>query len=480
MTSKISSRERLERFERFCGRLGLELEPFQKRICREVFAGRRELLILLPRGNGKTTLLAALALFLLITTEEPKIYLAASSRDQAALLYEAARTMILRHEALTKVLKPMTKRIKRLDRPGDIYVLSSDAPRAHGLQPTFAIVDEWHAHPNDQLYVALKTAMGKRMDAQMVEISTAGYDEQSALGKMRRAMLAAPSIKHEGHLTVAVEPQSKTAMLEWALLADEDPLNPEHLKRANPASFVSVDFLREQVNSPGLHPSEVARYHGNMWTAAAEQLFTGSLWDSLRGSNDETDVPDGSSVWVTVDAARKHDTACVLLLHTRDDGRVLPKARVWAVRRAVAGSTEPPAHDLLADDRIPLAMLEDEIRGLCERFDVRGVIYDPMFMERSAQTLSDEGVLMVEFKQTPSRQVPASLSLYQAINDGLIVHDGDPVLRAHVLAAAAKPAGDSWRISRLAANRPIDAAVCLMMGIEQALEPTVGVGMEWW
>ena len=51
-------------FKRFCAEiLDLRLEPFQVKMAREVFSDRRECLILLARGNGKTTLLAAIGLW---------------------------------------------------------------------------------------------------------------------------------------------------------------------------------------------------------------------------------------------------------------------------------------------------------------------------------------------------------------------------------------------------------------------------------
>jgi len=50
-------------------RAGLTLQPFQKRIARTVFDGPREVLILLPRGQGKTCLQALVALHHLLTAE---------------------------------------------------------------------------------------------------------------------------------------------------------------------------------------------------------------------------------------------------------------------------------------------------------------------------------------------------------------------------------------------------------------------------
>jgi phage terminase large subunit-like protein len=103
-------------------------------------------------------------------------------------------------------------------RGGFLKFMSSDAPRAHGLQPTLVLVDELHAHVSPDLYVALKTSMGKRPGALMVVISTAGYDQETVLGQLRARAFALPALDHDhdGTLTVARDTAANFAMLEWA------------------------------------------------------------------------------------------------------------------------------------------------------------------------------------------------------------------------------------------------------------------------
>src|SRR4051812_39065614 len=78
-------------FRAFCDRVGYPLEPFQRKIVTACFAPERETLVLLPRGQAKTTLAALIAVHHVLTVEHPAVYVAASSRDQARVLYEAAR-----------------------------------------------------------------------------------------------------------------------------------------------------------------------------------------------------------------------------------------------------------------------------------------------------------------------------------------------------------------------------------------------------
>jgi phage terminase large subunit-like protein len=70
--------------------VGYPLEPFQRKIAKAMLDRRRETLILLPRGNAKTTLTALVALHHLVSTEDAKIYFVAASVPQARIAFEAA------------------------------------------------------------------------------------------------------------------------------------------------------------------------------------------------------------------------------------------------------------------------------------------------------------------------------------------------------------------------------------------------------
>lgn len=79
----------VDEFSAFCAELTLDngrpmlLEDFQREILADYFAGARETLILLPKKNGKTALLAALALYHLLTVDDAECVVGAASKDQA-------------------------------------------------------------------------------------------------------------------------------------------------------------------------------------------------------------------------------------------------------------------------------------------------------------------------------------------------------------------------------------------------------------
>jgi phage terminase large subunit-like protein len=130
---KSSPMTELSRFKRFYTEiLGLRLEPFQVKIAKEVFSNRRECLILLPRGNGKSTLLAAIALWHLLSAKQPQVAVGAASREQAAVLFDIARSMASYPAIASRV--EITRREIRTP-SGWLKVVASDGPKQHGADP---------------------------------------------------------------------------------------------------------------------------------------------------------------------------------------------------------------------------------------------------------------------------------------------------------------------------------------------------------
>jgi len=437
-----SSAERAAAFAAFAARhAGLQLEPFQARIV-GAHHEHRETLAILPRGNGKTSLAAALAVEHLVTTRQPAVYVAAASRDQARVLFEQARNMVQGDRDLSRHVTVRHRELRA--NGGHLRVLSSDGPRAHGLIPTLALVDELHAHRSPDLYVALRSALGKR-SARMLTITTSGYDPESTLGQLRARALELADIERDGELTIARDPAGNFAMLEWALTLDDDLADPDVLKRANPASWVTREWLAEQIASPGMHPLEVARYHACAWTYGQASWLPTGAWQACKG---DATIQPSEAVWAGLDVGGER-SATALVWATAD---LRIGSRVWTGDEAVLEAAAA-------------------VRELAGRFDLRELAYDPWRFQAPALELQRDGIPAVEFPQSHARMVPASEGLYAAISEKQLTHDGDPVLARHVLGAVAKSTGRGWRLDKSTRSAQIDAAVALAMAVELARTP---------
>jgi phage terminase large subunit-like protein len=276
-------------FATFCKLVGLELEPFQRRIEKAAAGPEREFVGLLPRGNGKSTLLAAIAVDHLLSVEKAAVYVAASSREQARVIFEIAaafvRTLdhpnlVVRHHELRYWEDPETAKVFSRH----LRVLAADAPRLHGLTPSLAIIDELHAHADDSVYLAMKTAQLKRAGSKLIVISTAGAGADSPLGRLRSRALAQPHVTRKRALTDARGAQLR--FLEWSLDEDGDIDDPREVKRANPASWISTDGLREQREAvPDL---AYRRFHANQWTEREGHWLPPGAWQACVGKPELT------------------------------------------------------------------------------------------------------------------------------------------------------------------------------------------------
>jgi phage terminase large subunit-like protein len=454
-------------FEAFCADLqtteaeSLVLEPFQRLIMLAHFAGYTEVLALIPKGNGKTVLLAALAVYHLKTTNAAEAYIGASSAAQAQKMYREA-SRFARQVDLLPFPGYMEIRVEKDAAQGYLRVLASDkADRGslEGIGPTLGLVDELHAHVNDALYAAMQGALHKR-DGRMLTISTAGADEESVLGRIRKKALELPEVNRADSLTLAAD--GNFAMFEWAAAEGADLQDLDVVAEANPATFVTREKLERIKASPSMTETRWARYHANVWTPSADAWLPAGAWEACY--DPDAVIPEGSPVYVGVDVGLRKDTSAIVACWKREDERIVVQAKVFAP----TGS-----------DTLDLSLIEGEVRQLADRYSVMSVAYDRWSFERSAQMLSDEGLLMVDFPMTNERTVPASTRLFEAIQTCRIAHNGDPVLAAHVKAGATRDTERGWRLAKGKAKRPIDALMALLIAFPQVDTSTTGGGFEW-
>ena len=181
----------IEFAETFCkqsqGELGadLKLELFQKAYIQALFGfleketGYRrfnETMFLVGRKNGKTTLLSAIALYMLIADYEgaAEIYSVATKKDQAKKCLTEAVNMVKQSPELRAVLKKRRNDLYFSATSSIFEALASDSNTLDGLNSHAVIIDELHAIKDRNLYEVMKQSMSARRQPLLVMITTAG------------------------------------------------------------------------------------------------------------------------------------------------------------------------------------------------------------------------------------------------------------------------------------------------------------------
>jgi phage terminase large subunit-like protein len=192
----LSKAQRPIRFiENFCktptGRIGtpLELELFQKAWIEAIFGfvdenGLRkyqEVFIEVARKNGKTTLTAAIQMYMLVADGEgaPQIYNLANSGEQSSLCYDDCVKMARQSKALSSMVRKRTGDLYCESNMGFIKPLNSNPSTLDGFDPSMATLDEVAAMKTRDLYDLMIQAIYARSQPLIFEISTNGFVRNS-------------------------------------------------------------------------------------------------------------------------------------------------------------------------------------------------------------------------------------------------------------------------------------------------------------
>lgn len=424
----------------------MRLAPFQRGLLEEVLAdGVRSAVVSVPRGNGKSSLVAALALWALYDADHsPQVPVVATTLNQAirTVFNTCTRMVALHPELADRAIVYTAIGATRMYVPfndGVMWPLSADPDGLQGLDPSLGVVDEV-GFVDQALWDAMVLASGKRPESLVLGIGTPNVERAGAMWELRaraRSSGGLPGFRYVEH--AAVEGCAIWDRAEW--------------RRANPA--LAAGFLDEAALEMAAAASPEASFRVfrlGQWVEAAECWLPQGAWEACQRSGG---LVDGGPTWVGVDVGLRSDSTAVVAVQARPDGRWWVEPRVFDPRAGV----------------VDLADVMQYVRGLCDRFDVREVVFDPRLFELPARLLLDEGVPMVQMPQIPDRMAPACALAYELIVSGRVAHSGDPVLSAHVLGAQQRPFERGWTLSKSKSRRQIDACIAMVLALYRAAQP---------
>jgi phage terminase large subunit-like protein len=426
----------------------------------------QEALIGMGRKGGKTELFAALGIIFLLLDREPgaEIIGAAAKRDQARILLNAARSMVMTSTINGRPLDQERGGFIKVHRDAIYYpaldavfkVVSSDAQKEHGANPSVVLGDELHAWRDPELWYALTTGQGARDNPLAIAISTGGVTPSGLCYDLYRI----------GRQVEAGElPPEPGVYFRWYEGDPElDLWVPEqrelYLRQANPGygTITSPEYLERQWNrvvAGKLPEYTFRRLHGNQWTTAMERWIPYGKW--RRCAEQLADIPEGSEVVVAIDAALSRDSFGVATVTKDPQGHVHCKVRAFL-----------PARDGEYIDPLDVLVY---IVGLASLYKVKVVRADPAYLGLLASMLKDKGINVEMVNQGDVNMVRASETLQRVVLDGLLHTSDDPTLEAQIACTATRLTERGVRIVKRASGGRIDVVVALAMAIDGLLNP---------
>jgi phage terminase large subunit-like protein len=460
----------------------------------------------MARKNGKTALIAAIALAHLVGPEaipNGEIYSAANDRDQAAIVFKFAKQIVeLDPELLALIdIVPSTKTM--IARPtGSIYrAVSAEAGTKHGYMPSVVIYDELAQAKNRDLYDVLDTSFGARREPLFIVISTQSNDPEHILSRLIDDALSGSDPSIICHLFAAKEDCDLDDEVEW--------------KRANPALDIFRDredletAIRKAIRMPAEEP-KVRNLFLNQRVSPTATLIARADWMACAG---EVEFAPGEEVYLGLDLSSVIDLSALVMGSAADPTKVKPflfKPAELLVEhsnrdfgtgnlRYVHWAAE--GHLLTSPGRsINPEVVALKIAELHNEYTIRGLAYDRWRMndllryfdaiglasykdedtDKIRGYIAGAGVRIVPWGQGFKDMAPAIDAFELAVTERKLVHGNNPVLTWNMANAVATmdPSGNR-KLDKDKARFRIDGAVALamMLGLrarDRAAEVDIG------
>lgn len=456
-----------------------EPESFQLEFVEDLFSDVPVHWLVVPEGNGKTTLLSGVALYWADYTPEAAVVMAASSRDQCGLLLSQGIGFVRRSPGFDKRFRVFEgyRRIDALRTHGEIQVFAADERTGDGVLPDLALCDELHRHRTLNLY---RTWLGKldKRDGTLAVISTAGEPGGEFETTRARLRTEAPDVTVKGRHVRAASPEA--VLHDFALRPDDNADDMKLVKEANPFSGVTVAKLKRKRKNPSMTPGHWLRFVCNRATRTEAAAVGEAEWQDHLLSLKPARLK-GVECDCGLDLGWKMDTTAIApLFDLRQVDRVTEKGYLLGEPVVLT----PPRDGNSLDPDLVMGAFED-IHAVTP---IRRVVMDPsaggeqlaFWLER------DLGVDVVTYSQKPEPMALAAARFMEKLREDLLWHLGDPVLTRHVLNAVARDLRDGrFRFDRPvrsrsapdAPQREIDAliaaAIVLSVAVSEASTPKI-------
>ena len=316
----------IEFIERFCRhskaqwmRQPIRLDVWQKAFVQALFGfvhkdtrlrRFKEVLLLVGRKNGKSTLLAGIALYMLIADGEggAEVYTAAKKKDQAKIIFSETANMVAQSPDLSRHVKK---------RKSDLYFaltfskmepLASETKSMDGLNGHCIIIDELHAITNRALYEVLKQSTSARRQPLVVMITTSGTVRECIYDDIYdyACDVVDGVFEDDRFLAVLYELDDRSEWTDWTKWA-----------KANPGlgTIKKLEFIVEQVEGAKRKPNDLP---GVLCKDFNVRDTVAGSWLSFDDVNNEEtykleDIRDSYAIGGT-DLGATTDLACATLL----------------------------------------------------------------------------------------------------------------------------------------------------------------------
>ncbi len=432
----------------------------------------------IAKKNGKSTDAATTALYCMTVDGEPgaEVYSAATTRQQARIIFKTAQEMIRQSPSLRAMYNSLTNNINVPATSSKFEPVSSEANSLDGLDIYCALIDELHAHKTREVYDIIKGGTAARSQPIIWVVTTAGYNLNGIC-------------KERYDYAVKVLEGSTDDDTLFAYIAqidpDDDPFDEKVWIKANPNLGVSVkiDDIKRKAKEAAELPSAYNMFlckHMNIWVNALNAWMNMEKWNA--SGKGKFPILKNKPCWVGVDLSKKIDLTSAVAVFPLKNGyyaavhhSFMPEDSIGEKERidkvSYAAWIREGYITAIPGEVIDQSWIEEWIlNNWCRKYKVQEIDYDPWSASEFAQHLEAEGLTCVEVRQGYATLSEPTKELEKLVYSGKLIHFDDPVLRWSVsnVIVTTDPAGNIKPNKDKSPNK-IDPIAALITALSRAM-----------
>ncbi|MDE3838652.1 terminase large subunit [Bacillus methanolicus] len=397
------------------------------------------------RKNAKSQSLACVGSYEAFAFGEnmSEVYIGATKTEQSKIVWNEIKAQVQGCDFLKGKYKIAYGKIEHVKSGSYITALSKDAGKTgDGLNVQTGIIDEYHAHKTSEIYDVLVSGMGARPQPLMMIITTAGFELQNPCY----------SVEYD-YVSKILDPNNPIENEEYFVMVneldkDDDIKDERNWEKANPILCSYEEgraYLRGELKAALDVPEKMRNFltkNMNIWVNMREGGYMDmSKWDDCKATK-KRPMPDlrNKVCYLGIDLSKKIDLTSVSFVFPLNEGFAIKHHSFMpedTFRERM--NTDKVPYDLWVKQGyitltpgsvVDYSFIESYIRKQEKEnnWTIKEIDYDPYNATQFAQSMEQEGYLMVEIRQGIRTLGEPTKDFREMVYKGKIFHDGDPVL----------------------------------------------------
>lgn len=343
----------------------------------------RKVYIEVARGNGKSCLSSAIALYMSAPDGEggAEVYSAATTRDQAGIVFKDAQKMVrCMDPAMRRRFGFVAHAMSITANNNSLFkALSSQGNSLDGLNIHFACVDELHAHKSREVWDVLVTGLGKRDQSMIWAITTSGSDIAGICYSVH---------KQVKEILNNVKQDETFFGIIFTVDDSDDWQSETAIIKSNPNFGISVDreLILSLLSTAQTSSDDQFAYktkHLDIWTTSKDAFFNMDAWNNCLDPTLKIEDYEDWDAFIGVDLSTRIDLSALALVFRKGDRTVcfptyyVPEKAIHDAKNAsYKGWKAEKRLDVCDGDTVGYAHIEKHILELYAKYKVKAIALD--------------------------------------------------------------------------------------------------------